>query len=779
MRPRLRPLLAVLLALCLSAALVAGAAAATSEETDVVESLGIHYATTGFEALAARPDGSLLTLRGGWLESVLPDGAVDPNAPDTEAPAETSLYPAAGGKFFALGSKRLTRLDPDGSVDTSFGTAGTVEPPSGTGAVYELPSGEIALVSTVSNGAESAVGTVSVTYLNQDGSEAAGMGFEFTLGGYFSSSADFPVSEITPIAGGGALVVGYPFVFEIDPDGSLNRGFGKNGVVETFGLIGGDVLPDGSVEAVGTAGEGAHVTRDLELLRLTAAGQPETGFGPEGIRRFDFHGNQDEARVASWGADGSLIVGGVTSAHRPCPLDACEEAPLLAAFDAAGELEAGFGQGGWLELKALAGPREGTTSDAVSALARRPDGSIVAAGSGAPGSTNAFLAAFSAQGALLPGFGDGGIALFRRPLRAGQEVSGLVALSGGGLLGVGTTDVGTAGHPVMVRYGADDTLDRSLGAGAGFVQLGDQVLARRQPSGFAVAGGEALTAVYAPERSRLLMVDAQSGSPVASFGDDGTVDLPEKVFALSEAFGPGGDPVVLGERPVPGSSWAQSGVVLRYLPDGKLDRDFGSGGKFEMRLGGRRVRGKSMVVGPGGRTLVAGTVGHRFAIASLLPDGKLDRRFGHDGWAVVELGALTHEVALARVGSHIYLAGTVGEERIKGDLVLMRFDSDGRLDLGFGRRGMRSVGMEFWGRPSQVISTPAGILVVGTGGPLPLVTFGRDGKVMRRPVGSQREIVGDVHAAVAGKTLVLGWTRWSKENECEVFHLARRPLDRP
>lgn len=474
-----------------------------------------------------------------------------------------------------------------------------------------------------------------------------------------------------------------------------------------------------------------------------------------------------------------MIVGGRTGVHGPCPEEECEEAPTLAAFNAAGELETGFGRGGWLRLDELAGRPRGYGSSAVTAIARRPDGSIVAAGAAPPNRTTGFLAAFSAQGALLPGFGEGGIVRVHSRLRASQEIVGLVPRPGGKLLAVGTTDVGIEDHPILVRYRADGRLDRSLGAGAGYVVLGKGRVDRGHgANGLAVAHGEVLTAVYGYPRSHLLMVRAGDGSPVTSFGRDGLVALPREISALKLAFTRGGDPIVLGRKRVAGPFSAEPGVVLRYLPDGRLDRTFGEGGKFTMQLGKQPVRGRALLTGPGERMVLAGSVGHRFAIAGLLPDGKLDRSFGHRGWTVTKFSVPTHYLALARVGSHMYLAGTVGEERGEGDLVLMRFDRDGRLDRSFGRRGRITAPLSFWGQPSQILSTPAGILVVINRGPRPLITFTRSGKVLRRPVGSRPQFASDVRATIAGGRLILGWTLYSSKSKSQVLHLVRRPLGR-
>jgi hypothetical protein len=166
-------------------------------------------------------------------------------------------------------------------------------------------------------------------------------------------------------------------------------------------------------------------------------------------------------------------------------------------------------------------------------------------------------------------------------------------------------------------------------------------------------------------------------------------------------------------------------------------------------------------------------------MASLLPAGRRDPRFGSGGWSITKLGAATHHLTLARVGSHIYLAGTVGEERDGQRLILMRFESDGRLDRSFGRRGSLAASHISGGQPTKILPTSNGVLVVLSGGPRPLLTFAHNGKVQRRPVGAHQRFVGDVRAAVSGDRLILGWTTYSRATKSETYHLARRSLERP
>jgi len=768
-----RLLSAAFAATCALAALVAIAGAA---ETGGTESLGIHFERTRFASVVARGDGSLMTLREQHIENFRADGTPDSDRPSFQAPAEGRLFPVADGKSLLLSYEKLTRLEPDGGLDRSFGGTGTIKLPYWADAVAELGSGRIVIVGVETGGTHTLYSDVHIKLLNQDGALVKDGGFSSPVTPTYSG---FGPPEISPANDGGALVTGTTFLLELDSEGRVNPAFGEKGLVsEVSNLIGGHVLVDGSIEAVGTASGGTSGSEDLALYRFTSSGRPDPAFGSQGMRRFDLDGGQDRANIASWGAAGSVIVGGRTQEQPPCSEKECEETPILVAFSAAGELETGFAQGGVLRLAPLAGRPHGYSSEAVSALARRPDGSIVAAGNAPPNETTAFLAAVSPQGVLLPGFGEGGIVRVREPLRASQEVAGLAVMTDGKLIAAGTTDVGIEDRPVLIRYTPDGGLDQTFGGGAGYVDLGRfNEGSSHGARGLAVRGNGVLTASYAYPRSHLLMVRAGDGSPLASFGSDGSIDLPREVGVKALMFAGDGDPLVLGIQQISGPFYAEPGVVLRYRRDGKPDKAFGHGGRFTMKLGERAIMGRALAAGPGGRILAGGSIDRRFAITSLLRSGRPDPRFGSDGWSITKLGAPAHAMALARLGSFVYLAGTVGEEREDQRLVLMRFGSDGRRDRSFGRRGLLLGPLTSGSHPTKILPTPHGLLVVLSGGRRPLVSFDRDGKKVRsRPIGAQPQQVDNVRATASGNRLILGWTTYSQSEKAVIYHLSRRPL---
>ncbi|HWO82903.1 MAG TPA: hypothetical protein VNM38_03835, partial [Solirubrobacterales bacterium] len=703
------------------------------------------------------------------LETYLADGTPDPAFPPRRVSPSRRVFPLAGGKSLvaveAFGSTHLTRVNPDGSDDPSFGDAGRIKVPLTVQAATELPSGRIVITGVISGGTHELFNAVNLALLNPDGSLDQGLGSNGVLQLQLPSNQYVGgVSAILPTDDGGALLVGGTFLLKLRADGSPDPDYGSAGLVTELPttLLAGRILSDGSLEAVGSST--SLDALDLVVLRYTAAGRPDTEFGAEGIRKFDL-GGEERAHAASWAADGSVVVGGSSREVGACGKDeSCEDVPILANFDPDGSLHPGFGDGGVLRLASLAG----VSNSGVVGLARRPDGSIVAAGVAPPERTVAFLAALSPRGELLPGFGDGGIVRVRQEVPAIQHVGGLARLVSSKLLAAGTTDVGYGFAPVLIRYDADGSLDRSFGAGSGYVALGST----QSTSGFALdASGRALIGVSDYPYSRLLLSDAD-GAPVSSFGGDGVVQLPRLVRVEALGFS-ARHTVVVGTRDLAGD--AEPGVVLRFKPNGTPSPGFGTDGMVSLRPGDRQMKARTLAVAAGGRILVGGILGNRFAMVRLLPDGKPDTRFGTRGWSFPSAGGIPKSVKVKRAGSHVYLAG-VARDGDRMRVVLLRYRADGRPVPTFGRHGRRTATISRSAEPTAIVPTRSGTLVVLSRGPRPLLMFDRDGRLKRRWVGKRPRFATDVRATVSGGRLFLSWNAFSSANRRDASYLSRQPL---
>jgi uncharacterized delta-60 repeat protein len=131
-------------------------------------------------------------------------------------------------------------------------------------------------------------------------------------------------------------------------------------------------------------------------------------------------------------------------------------------------------------------------------------------------------------------------------------------------------------------------------------------------------------------------------------------------------------------------------ALARYNADGSLDATFGSGGRVTTDFAGDVDDAQGVVLQPDGRIVVAGSAitgsgGRDFAVARYLPNGSLDATFGASG--VVTRNLLGNSdfvggVALQPDG-RIVVAGGSG-----GDFAVLRFNSDGSPDSGFGFGGV-------------------------------------------------------------------------------------------
>jgi uncharacterized delta-60 repeat protein len=135
-----------------------------------------------------------------------------------------------------------------------------------------------------------------------------------------------------------------------------------------------------------------------------------------------------------------------------------------------------------------------------------------------------------------------------------------------------------------------------------------------------------------------------------------------------------------------------TGVALvRHMPSGAIDRSFGDGGRVitEPFCVGNACGpnfAEDLAIQPDGRILVVGEgylEGEAFAVMRYLPNGRIDESFGTGGIAVTSLGTLRakpHAIALHRGG--IVIVGWAGDY-----FGVVRYHADGRLDHSFGIEG--------------------------------------------------------------------------------------------
>jgi uncharacterized delta-60 repeat protein len=134
--------------------------------------------------------------------------------------------------------------------------------------------------------------------------------------------------------------------------------------------------------------------------------------------------------------------------------------------------------------------------------------------------------------------------------------------------------------------------------------------------------------------------------------------------------------------------------------DGQLDPTFGTSGKVTTSFGDVfQDAFDALIVQPDGRLVAAGVGdgGDAFVVARYEPDGTLDASFGSGG--VVALSVPGSYIGVATVAvqpdGKLLAAGSVsGFGSNFEDAVLMRFESDGALDTGFGTGGVVTANLD-------------------------------------------------------------------------------------
>jgi uncharacterized delta-60 repeat protein len=140
------------------------------------------------------------------------------------------------------------------------------------------------------------------------------------------------------------------------------------------------------------------------------------------------------------------------------------------------------------------------------------------------------------------------------------------------------------------------------------------------------------------------------------------------------------------------------GVCARPLtPNGRLDGSFGRGGLvftgFQVFQAGAEDYAEALAVQTDGKIVAAGRSFTLFALARYMPNGRLDATFGTGGKALPKVGGDDYDVAEAvatQVDGKIVVVGWTGP-RFPGAIVA-RLTSRGRFDPSFGSGGIASGG---------------------------------------------------------------------------------------
>jgi uncharacterized delta-60 repeat protein len=342
--------------------------------------------------------------------------------------AEVAIQPS-DSKILAVGTTTnaqgatlsliVARFNPDGTLDSSFGTGG-IATASATGQTSGInlvlqPDGKI-----VAGGSRRVVmpdGEIDffVTRFDANGSIDSSFGQTgWTSVDFFGD--DDALRSISIAPGGTIVAAGFavfPLVNQgrvaiarLDSTGNLDGAFGSGGKVANEVGLGLDaaVLADGRILVAGQVLGAGPGNSDFGLFRYTSSGSLDITFGGgDGIASADFF-NGDGASAIALQTDGSAVLAGQAgdlNSNPPIPSKGA-----LARFDSNGLLDASFGNGGMVITDVVA------QSSLLFDMALQSDGRIVVVGSARtgslPGDNHPLVSRFTTNGSPDSSFGAGG-----------------------------------------------------------------------------------------------------------------------------------------------------------------------------------------------------------------------------------------------------------------------------------------------------------------------------------------------------------------------------------
>jgi uncharacterized delta-60 repeat protein len=509
-------------------------------------------------------------------------------------------------------------------------------------------------------GAEGAVGR-----LLPNGSLDLGFGTEGVVGTHATlrieagrSIGELEATTVGATADGGVLLAAGDELVRLDPNGALDTAYGKGGVVTT---------PNGIVAMLVEADGSVVVAAGSSLTRFTPTGSPDLGFGTEGT--VSTSGEQ----IAPVPGGGYLLAGQESA---PAGCDPCERAPFLARVTAAGQPDPTYGVGGVAAIH-LAAPRLPWPA-APPRLLVNPDGSTIVVTSNYE--QDAFAAAFTPTGAPDASFGEGGAVVEHFEQPAKLEPNGLALNADGSL----TLVSARAAAPGLISgFRAEFDADgRQLPAPNGAAVVETLTHGAIAPLG----GGAVAVLTHAgtyPRPAQVLESAGPDGLPSAGFGAAGIARLPPGFVTERISPAPAGGILAVGSFR-PKEKKGTTMATYRLASNGQPLPGFGRQGLVTVHFAGAESKAFSGLIESDGDVVLTGAVGDSVGAARLLPNGRLDPRFGHAGRVRGLLAGGTSGTLVAPWHGGVVIA--TGRPRDAGGLV--RLDARGHLVRDFGERGV-------------------------------------------------------------------------------------------
>ncbi len=184
------------------------------------------------------------------------------------------------------------------------------------------------------------------------------------------------------------------------------------------------------------------------------------------------------------------------------------------------------------------------------------------------------------------------------------------------------------------------------------------------------------------------------GSLDRSFGSNGIVTT-----AVGSNSNHGHSVAIQSDEKIVAAGWSYNGInkdfaLVRYNPNGSLDESFGSAGIVTTAIGSDSDYAQSVAIQSNGKIVVAGYsrigINNDFALVCYNPNGSLDSSFGSAGIVTTSIGsgnAYAQSVAIQSDGK-IVVTGYSSNDGYIINFTLVRYNPDGSLNTSFGSGGI-------------------------------------------------------------------------------------------
>jgi uncharacterized delta-60 repeat protein len=392
--------------------------------------------------------------------------------------------------------------------------------------------------------------------------------------------------------------------------------------------------PEGFAYAAGYVA--TNKDQAMAVVRILADGTLDPTFGDAGVATFNVTKGTDKevARGIALQADGKVVLAG-TAEHDPSAsgvLSADTDVAVV-RFDANGQVDSSFGDGGVLKLdlgtglatRSADGPAALTGADVAWGVQVLADGRLLVTAASRAADTDAqdtdlTLVAIDQDGKEDPTFAaqgrlrvdvDGGVESPRQSVQLKDDT----------IVACGYTQKDGLTQPLLVKFNVEGRLDAAFGEDG--VAHPSLLNTAAEAYDVELQGDKLITVGYGKD------------------GADDTVDL----------------------------------VAPRFMPDGQVDETWGEAGLLRVDVAGEDDRGRDLAVLPDGRVLFAGS-GKRTAgdIDAMLvvsnKDGAPDAHVGDAGKLLFDLGGVAdafYGVAVSADNRSVFVVGYAGGDAKQGE----------------------------------------------------------------------------------------------------------------